>query len=59
MSDGQIGEAQDAFERLGDDHSLRFAVDYFLANYRAPNCDYTVNDVLEDFYGDKRASRFF
>lgn len=55
LSDGQIAEAQDAFERLGDDHSLRFAVDYFLANYRAPNCDYTVSGVLEDFYADKRA----
>lgn len=56
LSDGQIAEAQDAFERLGDDHSLRFAVDYFLANYRAPNCDYTVKGVLEDFYEDKRAA---
>lgn len=56
LTDGQIAEAQDAFERLGDAHSLRFAVDFFLGNYRAPNCDYTVKDVLEDFYADKRAA---
>jgi integrase len=56
LSDGQIGEAQEAFERLGDDHSLRFAVDFFLQNYRAPNCDYSLSDVLEDFYADKRAA---
>jgi integrase len=56
LSDGQIGEAQEAFERLGDDHSLRFAVDFFLQNYRAPTCNYTIKDVLDDFYEDKRSA---
>ncbi|MEN8726052.1 MAG: phage integrase N-terminal SAM-like domain-containing protein [Lentimonas sp.] len=55
MSDAQVGEAQDAYERLNGDHSLRFAVDFFLQHYRAPNCDYFMSQVLDDFYDDKLA----
>ncbi|NRA26372.1 MAG: phage integrase N-terminal SAM-like domain-containing protein [Opitutales bacterium] len=56
LSDVQISEAQDAFNRLGERHSLSFAVDYFLKHYREPVCDYAVKDVVHDFLHDKRAA---
>ncbi|MGF1453630.1 MAG: tyrosine-type recombinase/integrase [Opitutales bacterium] len=56
LTDAQLAEAQDAFDRLAGNYSLRETVDFFLKNYHAPVCDYTVGQVLEDFYADKRAA---
>lgn len=36
LSDSQLAEAISAFQALGDDYTLKQAVDYFLANHRPP-----------------------
>lgn len=56
LTDAQLAEAQDAFERLNGNHSLRKAVDFFLKNHHEPETTYNMEDVLEDFYADKRTS---
>ncbi|WP_438481364.1 hypothetical protein [Oleiharenicola lentus] len=44
----QIGEAEAAFHRLGK-HTLSFAVDWFLANYRPPSTPSGIAEAVQAF----------
>lgn len=56
LTDLQIAEAQDAFDRLNGRYSLREAIDYFLGNYKEPTSSFTISDVLDEFLDAKRAA---
>lgn len=55
LHDDQLREAEAAFRRLKDaPQSLTFYLDYGLANYRAPECDITVNVAVSAYLAAKQ-----
>ena len=56
LTDYELRQAQDAFDRLNSRYKLREALDFFLTNYKEPTSDLKISDVLEDFYDAKRAA---
>ncbi len=48
LTSSQVAQAESAFARLGD-HSMPLAVEWFLANYRPPTLEKTLETAVVDF----------
>ncbi len=56
LTDPQLADAEAAVQRLkGTPHTLSFAVDYLLRNWRPPTVDRTVQEAFNEFIAAKAA----
>lgn len=53
LTEGQVREAEDAFQRLGEHYSVREAVDFFLRHSREPDFKISVRDAKRKFLEGK------